>query len=193
MANVLKLLQDIFTPQFLYLLIKVTFFFLLVLISTHAIFLLLNPLYNPREIVLVEYNPFDPFRDPDLRRIRQDMNGLFGDLVKKIDLGDRDKALDMGSSAHQRVPVDLPGLSKEDIKINLYENYLVISGETKKDQEHRNGGVLTHERQYGKFWRSIPLPSVVDTSKVEARFNHGVVEIKLPRAQEASVQQITVQ
>ncbi|KAG9302332.1 hypothetical protein G9A89_008824 [Geosiphon pyriformis] len=176
MANILKPLQDIFTPQFLYPLIKLSFVFLLVLIGSRRIVLFLNPSHKPGEIGRLNV----PFRNSGFRRLCQDVNGLFDNLVKKIDGTNRDKTVNRESSVPQRFSGFIPAVDG--------------NGKSKdEDQESLVDGFLIRERRYGKFWRSIPLPSAVDSSKVEARIDHGVVEIRLPRIQDAPVKQIKVE
>lgn len=89
---------------------------------------------------------------------------------------------------------DLPGLSKDDLDISVEDNVLTISGErsseTKSDEE--SGTWRRVERSFGSFSRSFSLPSSVDTSKVEATFENGVLELHVPKHETAQVRKITV-
>jgi len=81
------------------------------------------------------------------------------------------------------IEVDLPGVKKEDINIDVDENTLTISGERKVKQEHKEDNFYKVESVYGKFERSFSLPEDVDTDKIEAEFKNGVLEIKIPKVQ----------
>lgn len=75
------------------------------------------------------------------------------------------------------VRADLPGLSREDLNVELGENMLTISGERKWDHEEEQEGVYRSERGYGSFQRVIPLPEGVITDSAKATFKNGVLEI----------------
>lgn len=79
--------------------------------------------------------------------------------------------------------VEMPGLNKEDIKINLTEDRLEISAETKQDEEKKEKGYIYKERRSGSYYRSIYLPSSIDPDNAKASYNNGVLEIKIPRTE----------
>ncbi|MDR3608807.1 MAG: Hsp20/alpha crystallin family protein [Oligoflexia bacterium] len=83
---------------------------------------------------------------------------------------------------------DLPGVKKEDVKIDLNNNQLTVSGERKGDVEKRG----THERYYGAFYRSFTLPTNVETDKVQASYDNGVLQIALPKAAVVPGKQIPI-
>ena len=78
---------------------------------------------------------------------------------------------------------DLPGLSPDDIEINVTPDTVTISGETKPGTDVTNEGWLRQERLFGKFKRSFTVPTQIDPSKVEAKFTNGVLELVLPKAE----------
>lgn len=82
------------------------------------------------------------------------------------------------------VCADLPGLKKEDVKINLQDNILTIEGERKNERSDEKGG--WSERSYGTFYRSLALPEGINPDNANATFKDGVLEITLdaPRAQQ---------
>ena len=76
---------------------------------------------------------------------------------------------------------EMPGLEKEDIKINITEDRLEISTETKQDEEKKEKGYIYKERRSGSYYRSISLPSAIDPDNAKATYNNGVLEIKMPK------------
>ena len=82
------------------------------------------------------------------------------------------------------VSADLPGLKPEDVEIEIDDGVLTISGERQQTSEDRDQGVYRSERSYGAFTRSIALPDGVDEDEVQARFEHGVLEVTVPLPQQ---------
>ncbi|CAB4380759.1 unnamed protein product [Rhizophagus irregularis] len=80
------------------------------------------------------------------------------------------------------VNAELPGLNKDQINIDVRDNALIISGETKKDQKYEKGKTLIQERSYGSFIRSISLPPNVKAEDITAKFEDGLLELKLPKS-----------
>jgi len=83
------------------------------------------------------------------------------------------------------VKAEIPGLTKEEIDISLEGNTLTIKGEKKEEEEIKEEDYYRSERTYGAFSRSIEPPVAVQTDKVNASFKNGVLEIRLPRTEEA--------
>jgi len=80
------------------------------------------------------------------------------------------------------IRAELPGVKPEDVDITLHDNVLTISGERKAEQEEERGGYYIRERRYGSFSRSLTLPQGVDESKINARYEHGVLELTVEGA-----------
>jgi HSP20 family protein len=78
------------------------------------------------------------------------------------------------------VRADLPGLKKDDLRVEVIDNAVLIEGERRKEHQERRGGFYRTERSYGRFSRAIPLPEGVDTESVKADFKDGVLEVRLP-------------
>ena len=78
------------------------------------------------------------------------------------------------------VRADLPGLTKDDITVEIADGELVIKGERKEEKEEKEKGYYACERAYGTFYRSIPLPEGVKADQAKAAFKEGVLEITLP-------------
>jgi HSP20 family protein len=77
------------------------------------------------------------------------------------------------------VRADLPGLKKDDVKVELTDEALTISGERKEEKEDKREGYYRSERSYGSFYRCIPLPEGVKTDTAKAEFRDGVLEITM--------------
>jgi HSP20 family protein len=90
------------------------------------------------------------------------------------------------------VKADLPGLTKDDIEISLQDNVLTLRGEKKRDSEVKEENYYRLERSYGTFNRSFELPTSVDASKIEATFKNGVLQITLPKTEEAKPKKIKI-
>ena len=93
-----------------------------------------------------------------------------------MDIRERDKEI----SIH----CEVPGLTKNDINIDLNNNVLTISGEKKWEKKETNEKVHRMERSYGKFRRSLTLPEGVDEKSIKANFQNGVLELTIPKPPE---------
>ena len=88
--------------------------------------------------------------------------------------------------------VELPGLRLEDIKITIEDNHLSIRGEKTRTQEQKNGTYHRLERVYGTFERTFTLTHAVKSDKVEATYRDGVLEVSVPKAEEAKAREIPI-
>lgn len=91
--------------------------------------------------------------------------------------------------------VDLPGMKKPDVKVEISDGHLIISGERKRETEETKDQFYRSEREYGYFYRAIPLPEGVKLDDVKATFSDGVLEVSvpLPAIVEAKVRKIEIQ
>ncbi len=90
------------------------------------------------------------------------------------------------------VKLELPGVSKDDVKITMQDNILTVRGEKKKERENKGSGFHRVERSYGAFQRNFTLPSTVKADKIDASYADGILTIILPKAEEAKPKQIEV-
>jgi HSP20 family protein len=90
------------------------------------------------------------------------------------------------------VKVELPGLAKEDVEVDLTDTTLTIRGEKRQEKEVKEKNFHRREREYGSFSRSIGLPAEVKTSEATAVFKDGVLEVKLPKTEEAKQKKVKV-
>ena len=88
--------------------------------------------------------------------------------------------------------LELPGMRLEDIKITLEDNRLVVRGEKTRTEEQKNSTYHRLERIYGTFERSFALTHVVKSDKIEATYRDGVLEVTVPKAEEAKARQIPI-
>jgi len=89
--------------------------------------------------------------------------------------------------------VEVPGMKQEDINISLEDNTLTVKGERKHESEVNEEGYTRFERSYGTFQRSVALPPTVDAERVKATYKDGVLEIQLPKKEEARPKAIKVE
>jgi HSP20 family protein len=83
------------------------------------------------------------------------------------------------------VKAELPGMKKEDIEVTVTDHTMRISGEKKREEKIEKKNYYWEERSYGSFARSVQLPSEVQTDKVEAKFKDGILEVRIPKTEEA--------
>lgn len=87
---------------------------------------------------------------------------------------------------------DLPGLSEDDVNIELEDNVLTISGERKAEHEERKEGYYRVERASGTFSRSLTLPEGIDPERVQANFDRGVLEVHIPKPEQRKPRKVTI-
>ncbi|KAI0352948.1 small heat shock protein [Trametes cingulata] len=89
---------------------------------------------------------------------------------------------------------ELPGLKKEDVNIDVHNNVLTVSGETKQSEERNEQGYVVKERRYGRFSRSLPIPQGIKPEEIKASLENGVLTVTFPRTSpEQAPKKITVQ
>ena len=102
-------------------------------------------------------------------------------------------AMDLAEAENEFVlRADLPGLTEEDVNIEVDDNVLTISGERKAEQEDRKEGFYRVERSYGSFRRSLTLPENVDPETVKATFENGVLEVRVPKPEERKPRKVSI-
>lgn len=94
-------------------------------------------------------------------------------FVPKVDVAETDHSVEL--------QIAVPGLSKEDFKIEFADGYLTVSGERKFSNEKKEKNFHTIETQYGSFVRSFNLPENVDAEKINATYNNGILQLVIPK------------
>jgi HSP20 family protein len=139
---------------------------------------------------------WEPFKE--LVTLRDDMDRFFNSFFgRSLDSGydgvwapvidieeDRDNFI---------VKAELPGMKKEDIKISVRSNILALAGERKYDHEEKTKTFHRIERAYGKFVRTITLPSEVDGDKVKANYQDGILTIILPKPETMKPKEVEIE
>jgi len=87
---------------------------------------------------------------------------------------------------------DLPGVGENDVKLELEDNVLTVSGERKAEHEQRKEGYYRVERAFGSFSRSLTLPEGVDPETVQASFNQGVLEVRIPKPVQRKARKVAI-
>ena len=96
------------------------------------------------------------------------------------------------SGDHFVLRADLPGMGEDDVKIELEDSTLTISGERRIEREAENEGFYRAERATGAFSRSLTLPKGIDPEAVSARFDRGVLEVRIPKPAERKPRRISI-
>ncbi|KAF9178081.1 hypothetical protein BGZ51_007892 [Haplosporangium sp. Z 767] len=90
------------------------------------------------------------------------------------------------------IHAELPGVRKEDVKIDATDNAITLSAESKCSSEYNRDNVRYQERRYGTYSRTIPIPENVDRDKIDAKFQDGVLNLFLPKGEATKPRKITV-
>ena len=90
------------------------------------------------------------------------------------------------------VKAELPGIEKDNIEVNLTDHTLTIKGEKKKEEEIKEENYYRAERSYGSFLRTLELPRDVRADQVKASFKNGILEVRIPKTEEAKAKEIKV-
>lgn len=142
-----------------------------------------------RSPLFVDITRFDPFNNmEDFFRgfaLRPFLNEMETASLIKVDVKENDK--------DYTVCAEIPGVNKEDIKVQVDGNRVSISTETKKEKEEKEGDrVICRECYQGSSYRSFTLDSNIDEAKVEAKYENGILELTLPKLNGKTAKQITI-
>ena len=110
---------------------------------------------------------------------------LAATFTPRVDVSETDKEI--------KVSAELPGMDEKDLDVSLTRDTLTIKGEKKRENESKEEDTYRSERYYGSFSRSMTLPAAVDANRIEAGYKDGVLEIVIPKSEEAKPKQIKIQ
>jgi HSP20 family protein len=140
---------------------------------------------------------WDPFRE--FSTLQDRMNRLFresyGPEGREESLTSTTFAppVDVYEDEHNvTLKIEVPGIDEEDIDVRIENNVLTVHGERKLEKEEKEENFRRVERQYGSFTRTFTLPNTVDSEKVSANYDKGILKIGLPKKAEAKPKQIQV-
>lgn len=141
-------------------------------------------MFDKKRALMEPARPRDPFAV--LRQMLSSMERAFDEWpaspgtnrveawAPKIDVMERDSRL--------ITRFDLPGVKKDDVDVEVMDGQLIVSGERKRESEETKGSVYRSEREYGSFYRAVPLPEGCKAEDVRATFVNGVLEVSVPLA-----------
>ena len=145
---------------------------------------------------LIRWDPFS-----EIQQMRETMDRLFEELWPFRVSGGNGS----GTQSYGYVPVDvretndaveilasLPGVRPEDIDVQVHGNTVTIKGQVQEEHQEQDVNYLRRERRYGAFMRSLALPAEVDADRAEATVEHGVLKLRLPKAEAARPKTIKV-
>ena len=144
---------------------------------------------------------WEPFRD--LLSLQDRMNRLFDESYRSTQRGTSDDEWALGGSWAPAVDIyeqgtnivlkaELPGVDPKDVDIRLENNVLSLRGQRKLESEVKRESYHRVERSYGAFSRSFTLPTVVDQASIKAEFKDGMLQVTLPKREEAKPKQIQI-
>jgi HSP20 family protein len=136
----------------------------------------------------------------ELGTIQNEMNRLFNTYFEQPTPSGRGAggrrwvpAMDLVETTdHYVLRADLPGLSDDDVNVQLEDKVLTISGERKAEHEAEQEGYYRLERAFGEFSRSLTLPEGIDPDGVQAHFDRGVLEIRIPKPEQKKPRQVRI-
>jgi len=121
---------------------------------------------------------------PFLRRGLSELEAPFGSRSPKVDVIDRDDEV--------LVKVELPGVDKDHVDVSINDNLLTIHAKTEHESKEEKGQYFRRELSRAEFQRTLRLPGAVEGDKAKASFNHGMLEIKVPKLPGAKRQKIKI-
>lgn len=151
-------------------------------------------------MALIRWSPktWDPFREMDA--LQETMTRLLEDTLPTppkeeelnsaifypaVDIHEGDKAI--------AIKAELPGIKKDDVHIDVHDGVITLKGERKFEKEDNKENYHRIERSYGSFFRSFTLPSTVDVEKINATYKDGILEVTIPKTEEAKPKSIPVE
>lgn len=149
-------------------------------------------------MALVKWNP-----TKDLLKFERDFNKIFKSFSNRFGVSKRFEedyadaswaplADVVENDKSYTITVDLPGLTKKDIKVSYSNGLLSINGERKSEKESKDSNYYKVERSFGKFYRCFNMPEGIDEDKIDAKFEDGILKIEVAKSEEAKPKQIEI-
>jgi HSP20 family protein len=150
-------------------------------------------------MTLVKWNPAR-----ELLNVEREFNKLFNTFNSRFGFDDSSMNEDLENAVWSPLTdisenkdqyilkMDLPGVSKENLKLNFHDGELIISGERKQEKEDKDSKYHRIERTYGKYYRSFTLPQTIQADKINAEFKDGQLTITVPKSEEAKPKELEI-
>ena len=150
-------------------------------------------------MTLVKWNP-----SRELLNVEREFNKLFNTFNRRYGFDDSSTneelenavwspLTDISENKDQYIlKMDLPGVSKENLKLSFHDGELIISGERKQEKEDKDSKYHRIERTYGKYFRSFTLPQTIQADKINAEFKDGQLTITVPKSEEAKPKELEI-
>lgn len=151
---------------------------------------------NRNEMSVWNDNTWRPLTD-----LRREMDRLFDDFwpaavlraTQQAETAQFVPACDVEEQdGHYLLTLEMPGVSKDDIKVEVIDNQIVVSGERRHEKRNKENGAWYSERRFGKFSRAFTVPAGVDAGQIEAGYQDGVLRLMVPKAESAKPRQIKI-
>jgi len=151
--------------------------------------------WQPRVQSLTRWDPFAEMAD-----LRREMDHIFGEFFGRTpsSMAATEAMWSPLVDIHETkdsflLMAELPGVKQEDVEVSVEGDTLTLKGERKRETEVKEDQYHRIERSYGRFERSILLPSVVDPNRVKATYRDGVLEVQLPKKEEAKPKAVKIE
>jgi HSP20 family protein len=151
--------------------------------------------WQPRVQSLTRWDPFSEMAD-----LRREMDHIFGEFFGRTpsSMAATEAMWSPLVDIHETkdsflLMAELPGVKQEDVEVSVEGDTLTLKGERKREAEVKEDQYHRIERSYGRFERSILLPSVVDPNRVKATYRDGVLEVQLPKKEEAKPKAVKIE
>lgn len=150
---------------------------------------------------LVPFGRERPFeREPGFSTLQREIDRLFDSFARGIPVWGRQPAqhwaypnVDVVESDKEiEITCELPGLEERDVNVSLTDSVLTIQGEKHEEKEQKGKSYQLHERSYGAFSRSIPMPTNLEAESVKASMDKGLLKVKVAKPKSATAQQIEI-
>jgi HSP20 family protein len=138
---------------------------------------------------------WEPAREVD--SLQSEVNRVFDAFFGTAGGGNRTRrwvpAMDLVETEdHLVLKADLPGMSRDDVEIEIKDGVLTVAGERRTDHEEKSEGFYRVERAFGRFSRSLTLPDGVDADSVAAEFEDGVLDVRIPKPEQRKPHRVAI-
>ena len=146
-------------------------------------------------MTLIKWDPFN-----ELSSLQNEINKVFSENWGSYPVATKQKPtiwsplVEVGETTEEfKVKVDLPGVKKEDVDLSFSNGTLIIKGERKDETEEKDANFFKKELFYGSFKRQLSLPEDIDLENISASYDHGVLNIKLPKSNLSKERKISIE